>query len=100
MAFEKNLGLRDVNPRQFWKGQLGIQAADFIAGQTLKMRMGVRVCFRCACMAFGVVHDPLLSHKRVQFTPVFEPVQQSVDSGFVHRGGQHRHHSFGGQGVV
>ena len=100
MAFEKNLGLRDVNPRQLWKGEFFSQAADFTAGQTLKMRMGVRVCFRCACMAFGVVHDPLLSHKRVQFTPVLEPVQQAVDRGFVHRRGQHRHHSLGGQCVV
>lgn len=65
MAFEKNLGLRDLNPHQFGKGQFGIQASDFTAGQALKMRMGMRVCFRCACMAFGVVHDPLLSHKRV-----------------------------------
>lgn len=100
MPFEKNLGLRNLNPRQLWNGEFLFQAPDIVAGQTLEMRMGVRVCFRCACMAFGVVHDPLLSHKRVQFTPVLEPVQQAVHRGFVHRWGQHRHHSLGGQGLV
>lgn len=100
MAFEKNLGLRDLNPHQFWKGQFGIQASDFTAGQALKMRMGMRMCFRCACMAFGVVHDPLLSYKRVKFSTVFEPVQQAIDCGFVHRRWQRLHHSFGGQSTV
>lgn len=100
MAFEKNLGLRDLNPHQFWKGQFGIQASDFTAGQALKMRMGMCVGVICACMALRVVHDPLISYKRVKFSTVFEPVQQAIDCGFVHRRGQRLHHSFGGQGVV